>query len=89
MELGQRLQSWLFEADFFTDMVSWATPRARAAVDLSTSENSLAMTALHHEFEALSLLVQFERHQIMRYTQKSITYIIERASLSQISSHLQ
>jgi hypothetical protein len=52
MELGQRLQSWLFEADFFTDMVSWATPRARAAVDLSTSENSLAMTALHQEFEA-------------------------------------
>ena len=50
--LGQRLQSWLFEADFFTDMVSWATPRARAAVDLSTSENSLAMTALHQEFEA-------------------------------------
>jgi len=52
MELGQRLQSWLFEADFFTDMVSWATPRARAAVDLSTSENSLAMTVLHQEFEA-------------------------------------
>jgi hypothetical protein len=52
MELGQRLQSWLFEADFFTDMVSWATPRARAAVDLSTCENSLAMTALHQEFEA-------------------------------------
>jgi len=49
--LGQRLQSWLFEADFFTDMVSWATPRARAAVDLSTSENSLAMTVLHQEFE--------------------------------------
>ena len=50
--LNSKLQSWLFEADFFSDMVSWATPKARSAVDLSTSENSLAMTVLHQEFEA-------------------------------------
>jgi hypothetical protein len=51
-QLNTKLQSWLFEADFFSDMISWATPRARNVVDLKTGENSLAMTALHQEFES-------------------------------------
>lgn len=54
-DLAARLQSWLFEADFFGDCVTWARAHSEGvASDALTSraEMRLAYTALHREFEA-------------------------------------
>ena len=50
--IGDRLQSWLFEAGFFDARGAWARERAPGAVDLGSQEHSLRLSALHAEFEA-------------------------------------